>query len=76
MICINPPPSPEQARVGAFRIHHPSNPTRYILVREKTFYFARQIGAIELGTDAQGLEGWFIPAAELPSHPRAIFVKE
>lgn len=75
MTCKYPPPSPEEARVGAFRIHHPSNPTKYILVRDKTFYFARQVAAILLHTDAQGLEGWFLSRADLLNQSNRVIVK-
>jgi len=52
-----------------------ANPTKYVLVRDKTFYFARQIAATLLGTDAQGLEGWFLSAAELHSNPKPVITK-
>jgi hypothetical protein len=73
--CTTSPPSLEEARRGAFRIHHPSHPTKYVLVRDKTFYFARQIAATLLQTDAQGLEGWFLTHADLVNQSNHVVVK-
>jgi hypothetical protein len=73
--CSQAPPSPEEARVGAFRIHHPSDPSKYILVRHTTFYFARQRAATLLHCDAQGLDGWFLSQKDLLTQPNRIIVK-
>jgi hypothetical protein len=73
--CATAPPSPEEARVGAFRLHHPSTPLKYVLVRHKTFFFARQVAAVFLHTDAQGLEGWFLSRTDLINQSNRVIIK-